>query len=44
MQIVSNRDYLHDMSNHVFLEKKNMKTFISLSSAELAQRKVKVKG
>ena len=35
MQIVSNGDYLHEMSNPVFWEKIRE---INLSSAELAQR------
>ena len=38
MQIVSIRDYLHEMSNPGFWEK-NKKNKISLTSAELAQGK-----
>ena len=41
MQIVSNGDNLHEMSNPVFLEKKS-ENFINLSSAEFAQRMIKV--
>ena len=41
MQIVSNGDNLHEMSNPV--SGINMKNIINLSSAELAQRVVKVK-
>ena len=43
MQIVSNRDNLHEMSNPYFLGKIRKKISSSLSSAELAQRVVKVK-
>ena len=42
MQIVSNRDNLYEMSN-LFYGIKNMKSITNLSSAELAQRVVKVK-
>ena len=42
MQIVSNGDNLHEMSNPV--SGKNKKNIINLSSAEYAQRVVKVKG
>ena len=41
MQIVSNGDNLHDKSSPVFWKKKG-KYIINLSSAELAQRVVKV--
>ena len=41
MQIVSNGDNLHEMSNPVFWE--NKKNIINLSSAELAQKSVKFK-
>ena len=40
MQIVSNGDNLHEMSNSVFRE--NKKNIINLLSAELAQSTVKV--
>ena len=40
MQIFSNRDDLHEMSKPVFLG--NKKNIIYLSSAELAERVVKV--
>ena len=40
MQIVSNGDNLHEMSNPVSWKKKNIRK--NLSSAELAQRMVKV--
>ena len=43
MQIVSIGDNLHEMSNPVFLEKKNKTNITDLSSAELAKRLVKVK-
>ena len=42
MQIVSNGDNLHEMSNPVCWEK-NKKSIIDLLSAELAQGVVKVK-
>ena len=41
MQIVSNGDNLHEMSNPVLCE--NKKSVTSLSSADLARRVVKVK-
>ena len=41
MQIVSNGDNLHGMSNSVFLKKKKKKD-INLSLAEFTQREVKV--
>ena len=41
MQIVSNGDNLHEISNPVFWEK-NKKNVISLSSVEFTQRVVKV--
>ena len=43
MQIVSNRDNLHKMSDPVFLKKKKIKkkNIINVLSAELAQRVVK---
>ena len=41
MQIVSNGDNLHEMSDNVFWE--NKKNSISLSSSEIAQRVVMVK-
>ena len=41
MQIVSKGDNLHEMSNPVFCEK--LENVITLSSAKLAQRVVKVK-
>ena len=41
MQIVSNGDSLHEMSNSVFLEKKKKKNIINSSAAELARRVVK---
>ena len=40
MQIISNGDELHEMSNPVFW--KNKRNAIDLSSAEFAQRMVKV--
>ena len=40
MQIVSNGDNLHEMSNPVFWE--NKKNITNMSSVELAQRVVKV--
>ena len=45
MQIVSNGDNLHEISNHVSWEKygKNKKNITNLLSAELAQGEVKVK-
>ena len=44
MQIVSNGDNLHEMSNPIFLfSGKNQKSIINLSSAELAERVIKVK-
>ena len=42
MQIVSDGGNLHEMPNPVFWE--NKKNAINLSSAEIAQRVVKVKG
>ena len=47
MQIVSNRDNLHKMSNCFFLgekEKKKKKNVINLSSAEYASRMAMVNG
>ena len=38
MQIVSDWDNLHEMSNPVFWEKKKKKNIANLSSPELAQR------
>ena len=43
MQIVSNRDSLHEMSNANFEKKKNEKNITNVSSAELARRVVTVK-
>ena len=40
MQMLSNRDNLHEMSNLVFWE--NKKNVINMSAAELAPRVVKV--
>ena len=42
MQIVSNRDYLHELPNPVF-RKNNKSIIIFFLSAELGQRVVKVK-
>ena len=41
MQIVSTGDNLHEISKPIF-SKKNKKNIVKLSSAELAQRVVKV--
>ena len=43
MQIVSNGDNLHEMSNPVFWEKKNIKNITKMLSAGLTQRVVMVK-
>ena len=37
MQIDSNEDSLHEMSNPVFWKKKNKKNIVHLSSAELTR-------
>ena len=42
MQIASKGDNLHEMSKHIFWEKRE-KNIISLSSAEFAQRVIEVK-
>ena len=44
MQIVSNEDNLHEMSNPVFWRKKNKKNITSVLSAEFGQRVVKLRG